>query len=69
MKISEFIIFINFIAPPPASWRFLLFFGGGGAGYISIEDHYLHKKWNFTGLYFVIFLWGIANFFGVGAEF
>ena len=38
------------------SWRFSLFFGGGELGTLtfrggehSVEDHYLHKKWNFTG--------------------
>ena len=30
-----------------ASWRGSL--GGGGVRYISIEGHYLHKKWNFAG--------------------
>ena len=34
-----------------ASWRFSLFFGGGGGksgtlgGGHSVEDHYLHKHW------------------------
>ena len=32
-----------------ASWSFSLWGGGGRVGYISVEDHYLHKKWNFTG--------------------
>ena len=29
----------------PGGFRFL----GGGIGYFSVEDHYLHTKWNFTG--------------------
>ena len=33
---------------------FAFFWGGGGrvdlgGGEHSVEDHYLHKKWNFTG--------------------
>ena len=34
-----------------ASWRFSLFFWGGrvNLGEHSVEDHYLYKKWNFTG--------------------
>ena len=36
-----------------ASWKFSLFLEGGGdrvhCGKHSVEDHYLHKKWNFTG--------------------
>ena len=54
----------SIIVPRPrASWRFSLFFGGGGSGTFwgehSVEDHYLHING-------IIFLGGSKFFFFLG---
>ena len=40
-----------------------VFSWGGGIWYISAEDHYQHKKWNFTEFFLIIIF-----FFGGGGE-